>query len=162
MAKEQEEKEKILTLDERTTNTLFDKNGNKVLSSEFMKQEHEDDAAEYKTTNIEHFEASDGTFLSAAQISAPESRGGVTLKRCDGCEDEVKTFSNWILHRNQPQIILSPEKKSRGCFSCRRNFCERHFVISQDRRIRCKICNRRFRRNQFCLRILKFIFLRKI
>ena len=165
MAKEPEEKEKILTLDERTTNTLFDKNGNKLLSTEFIKQEYETNNGdtEYKTLNAEHLEGSDGTFFSAAQISTPEARGGITLRRCDGCEDETKTFIFWLLHRNERKLTLSPAKNIRQCFSCRRNFCEKHYVLTiHDKHIRCKDCDRRFQRNRLLKAFLKTIFLKRI
>lgn len=164
MAKESEGK--LLTLDERTTNTLIDKNGKIILSTEFIKQEFEDNDGdtEYKTIIAEHLEGSDGTFFSAAQISVPEARGGITLRRCDGCEDDKKTFFYWLLHRNQSKMTLSPAKKMRQCFSCRRNLCEKHYVLTtQDKRIRCKACDRKFRRNHLIIhRILKPIFLRKV
>ena len=163
MAKE-DNNDRILVSEERVTNTILSKDGHEEFSIDFVRHEYEDPEGnvDYQITNAKHTETGDGTIISGTQISQPESRGGVTLQRCDGCMDESKTFLEWLLHRNLPKLTFSPAKKMRRCFSCRRNFCEKHYVLTnRDKHIRCRKCDQKFKRNQVLLKIIKFIFLKK-
>ena len=164
MAKEPENDDRVLTSDKQIRNTIVDKSGRESFSLDFTEREYEDSSGnvDYKITDGKYAEGSDGTVFSATQLSQPESRGGVTLQRCDGCVAETQTFLNSLRNRSRSQIVYAPAKKMRRCFSCRRNFCERHFVISPDRRARCQQCDRKHRYRQVCLHILKSIFLKKV
>lgn len=164
MAKEPEDSKKVLRDEKRIKNIILDNQGNEVFNIEFIQQEYEDEDnnTDYTITEARHVETSNGNVISANQLSQPESRGGVTLRRCDGCEDETKTFFNWLYRRDQRQITFAPAKSIKQCALCRHNFCERHYIISKDRRIRCKSCDRKFRRSQQIKSATRLIFMRKV
>ena len=164
MAKDLEDDRGKLTSEERVSNVIINRNGQEELSTDFVRQEYEneEDNTEHTITRAQHLEGSDGTLISATQLGQPESRGGVALQRCDGCVGEAKTLVNWLLHRNHPQITFAPAKNMRRCVTCRRALCEKHYMLSRDNQVRCQHCNQHFKIRQYFLAVVRWIFLRRI
>jgi hypothetical protein len=139
----------------------MDQNGHQIYSTDFSRNtsESSDGETEYIETFGEHHIGSDNRIIPSAQAFGRES----SMQVCDCCVKETKTFSYFLLHRNQPRITWSLSKSMRRCFSCRKSLCEKHYVLTVlDKRIRCKACDRKFRRNQLLKSFLKQIFLERI
>ncbi|MCP4608776.1 MAG: hypothetical protein GY845_08685 [Planctomycetes bacterium] len=164
MAKEHEENKKRIS-EELTRNTILDKYGHQESNSDYKTEifESEDGETDYKRTSAEHHEGSDGSLIPALLAFRPESQGGITIQRCDGCVDDTKQFLRWLLRRNQPQTTWAPAKKMRRCYTCRKSICERHFVFTSiDKHIRCNRCDKHVRRMHLFKKFLKFLFFKKV
>jgi hypothetical protein len=166
MAKEQEDQDRKLISEEVTTNIVFDSEGHQESATDFSVKAYEssDGETDYTKTIAEHQITSDNTIVAAGLGFRPESQGGVVMRRCDGCVDETRTFLHWLLYRDRPRITWSPAKNMRRCFdsNCRKSLCERHYVLSSDKHLRCQKCNKHFQIKQRAIAVLRFLFLRKV
>ena len=164
MAKE-EDQEKTLVSEKITRNIIVGKNNWQEVTTDLVVRDYEQGDCDYTETIAEHLEGSDGTVVSAAEMFRPKAQGGLTLKRCDGCVQESQRFLTWLFRRNQVVNVYSPAATSRRCFThtCRKNLCEKHYVLSNDKHIRCRSCDGHFRLKRFVLeKIVRPVFFKKV
>ena len=164
MAKE-EDQEKTLVSEKITRNIIVGKDNWQEVTTDLIVRDYEDGDCDTTETIAEHPESGDGTVVSAAEMFRPKAQGGVTLKRCDACVEESQTFLTWLLRRDQVVNVYSPASTSRRCFTrtCRKSLCERHYVLSDDKHIRCRRCDHNFRLKRFLIqKILRPMFFKKV
>lgn len=166
MAKNQDQdQEKTLVSERITRNIIIGKDGRQEISTDLIVRDYEEGDCDYTETIAEHSESGDGTVVTAAEMFRPKAQGGITLKRCDACFAESQRFLTWLLRRHQVVNVYSPASQSRRCFNrnCRKSLCEKHYVLSGDKHIRCRACDGKFRLLNFLMqKIVRPLFFRKV
>ncbi|MFC1635085.1 hypothetical protein ACFL5Z_09605 [Planctomycetota bacterium] len=163
MAKE-EDQEKRLVSERITRNKTVGRDGWEI-SSDFVTREYENEDCDYTETEAEHMECPDGTVVNAAEMFRSKTQGGVTLRRCDACVEKAHSFFALLLRRDRAVNVYSPAETSRRCFThtCRKSLCERHYVLSKDKHIRCRRCDFYFRLKRFVVeKIVRPVFFKRV
>jgi hypothetical protein len=161
MAKEDNEKK--LIAEKITRNKIITKDGWQEITADFITRDYEDEDCDYTEIEAEHWEGGDGTLINAADGFRAKAQGGVTLRRCDACVEDSRRFLTWLFRRNQAVNVYSPVTTSRRCFSCRKSLCERHYVLSNDKHIRCRRCDRNYQLKRFLIqKIIRPLFFTKV
>ncbi|HDY68193.1 MAG TPA: hypothetical protein ENH85_10410 [Candidatus Scalindua sp.] len=147
------ENKRQLIEEERTETIVHDKFGREELRFGLTKREYEEDGIEYYEITAENFECGDGVVVSYSDMMNSPSQGGVTLERCDICQQESRRR---IFGQNQPVNQFSPVAKR--CFHCQANLCGKHQIVFEGH-IVCRSC----KRYQFLFhKVPKTLFFRRV
>ena len=164
MAKE-EDQEKRLVSEKITRNKIVGRDSWEEVTTDFVTRDYEGEDCDYTVIDAEHWEGGDGTLINAADGFRAKAQGGVMLRRCDACVEDSRSFLTWLLRRDRAVNVYSPAATSRRCFTstCRKSLCERHYVLSDDKHIRCRRCDFHFRLRRFLFeKIIRPLFFTKV